>query len=207
MVTVASAFNDIATPTNLLLGMVALALLLVGVLGGWNNLADKTTKVSAVPPRREITANPLKVTLTRALTFENQPKLLLLDHGERAIMIGADLLNTSERPLLKSDVQQTFLLSIPGLKGLDVSEQAKASPSTIMRASDTLPLTALQPGLKTRVALLWVQDTAQPAPQNLTVTVLRQTYRKSSLSNEMAYFDPTEVATVTLPVKPLGGAP
>lgn len=189
-------FGDLLTPSNGVLFGVALLLGLIGLLGGWDRVGARETEVPTVKPEQNFEAEPFTLAFQKAFWYTRVNGLPANSPGQRALMVTVDMTNTSPRPVLLEDVQKVFRTDLPGLVTAGRGEVPQ-----LYRASDLLNLRTLQPGLKTRLVLIWAQHETSPAPTQLNVSTFRQTYRKSSLDGSMRYFDAAEAAKVTLPVE------
>lgn len=174
----------------------------IGLFGGWDKAGAKENEVPSVPIHQQIKANPFQIKFVRAFWFKPAPEMVNLaglTKQERGLMVTADVTNTSQRPIAMTEVKRAFRLKVDGLHSLGQPIAAdKADPNTL-RASDLLGLTALPPGLPTRLVLVWIQDATRPVPSKLKVAVFKQTYRQSALDGSMRYFDATETAQTNLP--------
>lgn len=198
-----AAFKDLADQNNLLLLGSVVVLGLIGLFGGWNRVAEKKTVLQSAAAKQEFTASPLKLEFLRGFWFKDKPELMPLQPlsaNERGLLVTVDVTNTSPRPVSMVEVQAAFRTTAAGLTELAKAIPAAEARPTLLRTSDLRPVRSLQPGLKTRVALIWIQGAAQPVPPNLKVVVYRQTYRKSALDGSMGYFDRTAAAQVDLPL-------
>lgn len=193
-------YGDLLGPANLWLFGIAALLGLIGLLGGWDKVAAKETTLPTLTADKEFQAEPFKLEFKKAFWYEQIQGLPPVSTGNRALMVTLDATNTSPRPVLVEDVKRAFRLTTGGLvMNFQPAPPERAAPD-VYRGSDLLRLRTLPPGLKTRLALVWEQDSKQPTPQELTVVVIKQTYRKSFSDGSMRYFDPTESATVNLPL-------
>lgn len=189
-------FGELFTQANIILFGTAVLLGLIGLFGGWDRVGAKTTNLPVMKPQQEFTAEPFKLAFQKAYWYTSVNGLPANSPGQRALMVTVDMTNTSSRPVVLEDVQRVFRTDLPGLVTAGRGEVPQ-----LFRASDLLNLRTLQPGLKTRVALIWAQHETAPPPTELGVTTFKQSYRRSSLDGSMRYFDATETAKVTLPVE------
>lgn len=189
-------FGELFTQSNSILFSVALLLGLIGLLGGWDKVGSQVVEVPTVKPEQDFKAAPFTLAFQKAYWYAGVTGLPATLPGQRGLMVTVDMTNTSPRPVILEDVQKVFRTDLPGLVTAGRGEVPQ-----LFRASDLLNLRTLQPGLKTRLVLIWAQDETTPAPSQLNVNTYQQTYRKSSLDGIMRYFDATEAAKITLPVE------
>ncbi len=199
---VAAEFKDLASATNLLLLALMAALLLTGLFGGWKNLADRETKIAAADVGQEVEAEPLKVSVRKGGWFQDIPQLYRLKPGQRALLVSADVTNQTKQVIDRLDVQTAFRIDAKGLVDPITDRHADADKVQphIIRASDALRGGALQPGLPTRMALIWVQDGSYPVPDRVKLVIRKQKYRASALDGSMGYFDAAPAYEITVPL-------
>ena len=183
-------------------GIPAAALLLgvSGLFGGLNHvpLADR---VDDVKPGTELTVEPFKMTVKRAVVVDEiegvvSPRspgdhlmVLLLDAENRSKeSLGSNLLEPVSRA--KSFLNRTLVV-------LD-DRLAPAAPS-VYDADSNIAVSMLSPGLTYRLAIVW--EFRGSLPRQLRLGLAKLTLRGETISpDDLEWQDPEEAATMTLPV-------
>lgn len=191
-------FADLLTQSNLMLFGVAALLGLIGLVGGWDRVKATDTKLTRVEAKQTFAAEPFKLAFQEAFWYQNVPGLPVTGPDQRGVMVTVDITNTSPRPVSVVDMREVFRTDLPGQ-----ARMGRRADLRLLRSNDLLDLRTLQPGLLTRVVLVWLQPVSRPVPRKLNVTTYRQTYRKSSLDGTMRYFDEKAAAVISLPVQDL----
>lgn len=210
-VTFRDIYADLLTPTNLSLVGVALLLGLVGLLGGWDRVGAKETELTSVAAGQELQAKPFTMTFRKAFSYRGVQGLPPVGEGRRGLFVTVDVVNTTKEPIDLLDFRLRSLFQLKDVQGLIYGGQAvspeKAIP-TLYRGTDVLPARQVQPGLTTRLVVLWEQQATESPPKTLTVVPNKYEFRVSRLTNLKEYLNPTPAAQVTLPVQevPVSGA-
>ncbi len=199
---VAAEFKDLLSPANMILLALVAGLGLIGLFGGWDNLAERETEIPRAQTESEIEANPFKLTVGKASWFQDIPQLYRLEPGQRALLVRVDITNQSSRYVDRLDLQKAFRLEAAGL--IDPIQRRPVPAGeinpVILRGGDALQERSLQPGLPSRIALIWIQDANVAPPGKVRLIVRKQNYRASALDGNMAYFDAAPAYAVELPV-------
>ena len=202
MLNVLSELSSIATPAFVL---AVIGLLVVGVVaafGGWKRAtaeAADDTPVAAADTAVE--ADPLSVSIHSAFWADEVPTVLYAEEGFRYLIVKATLTNTSELPLHATTFQDQFTIDVDGLKSTELEGGLQTMPPTNHRLVDALRQPTLQPGLDTRMILVWQQKAAEPLPSELKVTIHSMTFRESSFGTGTSWRDPEPAHVVTVPVE------
>lgn len=210
-VTFRDIYADLLTPTNLSLVGVALLLGLVGVLGGWDRVGAKEAGLTSVAAGQELQASPFTMTFRKAFWYRDVQGLPHVGEGRRGLFVTVDVVNTTKEPIDLLDFRLRSLFQLKDVKGLLLHGQPVAAEKaipTLYRGTDVLPARQVQPGLTTRLVVLWEQQTTEAPPETLTVLPNKYEFKVSSLTNLKEYLSPAPAAQVTLPVQavPVPGA-
>lgn len=127
----------------------------------------------------------------------------------RYLVAVATVENTSDHPVYTSTIRDSVRLKgldgfYTGLLGEETGRSDDAAPQVLVLA-DASPLSAVAPGLEYEVAFVWEQAASEPLPTEATVAVSAWTWRRSSLDDQLMWFDPTVTHAGTLAVSQ-GGA-
>lgn len=203
--------SDLITPSNVVVAILALTLLVVGVFGGWGAAAEADATEAEVPVKaagERVEAKPFELTLHKAIATEEVAGRLPKTPGSRYLIVSADLTDRDSR-YVEDDAgitgnlvrQDALSIDAAGLVryGKPLPEGQAQAPS-VYRVNDTQGQQAFQPGVLTPVIVVWEQASSEPAPEHLTVTVNSYTWRRSSLDGHLFWTDPTPAARITLPV-------
>lgn len=193
--------SDILTPQRLVVLFVVLALVVVGLVGGWGEVAAEESDITEVAPGAPFTVTPYEVTLRRARTFTELPPTFRADKEYRYLALVLDVVNRTKEPVAASYLTAGTTLDAPGLKQVGLASGTRAADPLLYRSLDGLSASTLQPGLSTPAVLVWQQRLADPVPETVTVTWSTHTWRRSSLDGHQDWFDATASHAVTLPVE------
>lgn len=184
---------------ELALGGFLVALLFSGLFGGWQQAADDTPALSAGEP---VVTEPVEVTVHGIATSPDVGEFLSGPAQGRYVAVVADISTSATSPIPSRDVSEVMRLR--GVEGLferfgQDRPTHEIPPRVVIEADRTL-LADLGPGLTYRVWFVWEQREGAPAPASATVEVYGQTHRPSSIEGQPGWFDPTLIASATLPV-------
>lgn len=194
--------SDVLTPTNIIFGVIALVLLLVGALGGWGHVREADRELTAVAPGEQTSlATPWRITITRSWRTDELDGLLTKKKGTRYLIVVGRVANEHNEPVPGVLLRKAMQIDVPGCRtdGLPLGQDA-CHPHQLLR-DDTLSMADLQPGMELPFFAVFEQDSASPAPNQISVQLSSQTWRASSLDGGMDWRDLTPVATVTVPTK------
>jgi hypothetical protein len=182
---------------------VPIAAVLLGVSGFFGGLdhVPLADRVDDVEPGTEITAQPFKLTVKRAVAVDEIEGVAEpLTAGNHLMVLLLDAENLSDQ-----SVGAYYLAPVPRAKSylnrnLVVLDDAlaPATPS-VYDADSNVAVSTLSPGLSYHLAAVW--EFSGPPPRQLRLGVAELTLRGETISpDELAWQDPDEAATVTLPV-------
>ncbi|MFT3888447.1 MAG: hypothetical protein QM713_09845 [Arachnia sp.] len=199
--------SDVLTPqrAGLLLGVLVIAL--VGAVGGWG---AATEAVEDLPPGTvgvAADAAPFQLTVRRARYFDELSPTFPAMDGRRYLAVSVDVTNTSDEPVSSGILAQAVGIDAAGLATIELRSGPTVEGPSVVRTVDSLSQRSLQPTLPTNVVLVWRQDVAEPVPENLTVTLSRHTWRRSSLDGSMGWRDPESTARIVVPLEALPEQP
>jgi hypothetical protein len=180
--------------------VAALVLGVSGLFGGLDHvpLADR---VDDVKPGTEITVAPFTLTVKQAvavdqiagvispLTPDNHLMVVLVDaENQSKESVGSSLL----APVSRAESYQNRNLVV-------LDDRLSPTTPTVYDADSNMAVSVLSPGLTYRLALVW--EFGGPVPQRLPLGLAKLTLREVTISqDELEWQDPSEAATVTLPV-------
>lgn len=202
-------FAEVATPTNIVVFAVALVLLLVGALGGWQRVRAAEVEVPVVKAGEAVDAAPFRVTIQDVWSAEQSPSFLLPWKGKRVVMVRGAVKSTATGPLTAmDDFGQLLRVDLPGCSTALAPRPAEdCKPTEVQRTTDLTTMddlgrvVTLQPGVPMGFVAVFLQDASQPAPTRVQVTIRSQTHRRSSLEDAMIWADPVPVGRVLLDVR------
>lgn len=192
--------SDILTPQRVGLFLAFALLLGIGLFGGWDAAVTEVDDVPRGEPGVAATVAPFRVEVRRARYGASLAPAFPARDGVRYWFVTVDVTNTSGRPVAKALLTEDATLDLPGLQAAWSSERAIP---TAHRLADGLVQEHYQPGLTTRIVLVWQQDNAEPLPDDVTLTLASHTWRASSLDGGLDWRDATPGLVVTLPAEPL----
>lgn len=193
--------SDIVTPQRLVVLLVVAALAVVGLVGGWGEVAAEESEITDVAAGTPFAVAPYEVTVRRARTFTELPPTFRAERDHRYLALVLDVVNRSDVPVVSSHLTRGATLDAPGLKQVRLASGVRAADPLLYRGLDGLSASTLQPGLATPTVLVWQQRLAEPVPETVTVTFSTHTWRRSSLDGHEDWFDATPSHAVTLPVE------
>ncbi|MEL4359255.1 MULTISPECIES: hypothetical protein [unclassified Luteococcus] len=199
----AQQISDVVTPTNLVFGLIALGLVLVGAFGGWSHVRAVEEELPVVATGSELSASPFKLTVTKSWYADEVPKLLRKTPGQRYLLVVGKVTSEHPDPVLPVIFQEALRIDVPGcVPGGMVTVPGVCHPERILR-EDSLDMPSLQPGMEQLFVAVFRQDSASPTPSQMTVIASSQVWRASNLDGGMGWRDITPAATVTVPTKKL----
>lgn len=204
-----SMFSEVATPSNLVIFVVALGLLAVGALGGWERVRAEAVELPALEAGKPVNASPLRITVQDVWQTTQPPKAIFSSKGERIYMVRGAVRSEHGEPAPPSETLVRMLTAqLPGcqLFGTPRDEQVcKASLSLrthdLDDAASLQRMGDLQPGVPQGFVLVFSQNPKAPALQMMVLTASSMTHRTSSLEETKIWADETPIGTLTLPVR------
>lgn len=127
--------------------------------------------------------------------------------GRRYASVSVDVENTSADPVAALVLAQAARLDLPGLASIELSDGPRALDPSVLRTSDSLMQRSFQPGLPINVVLVWQQDAAEAAPEEVSIAFSSHTWRRSAMDNTFGWHDPVAAARTVLPLDQLEEAP
>ncbi len=195
--------SDILTPQRLGLLAAVAVLLGFGWLGGWNEAVAETDDIPVVKAGDAHAAKPFEITVKKAFHADKLSPILPAIDGRRYLLVTADVVNTSDRPMLAGTLTSDLTLDATGLTTLEFRDGPVSAKPQVYRINDTLGARAFSPGVTVPVVLVWQQDTTATIPGQVTVTVPAHTWRASSMDGAQDWRDPEPAFRVTLDVAEL----
>lgn len=190
------AVAEVFTPSTILFSLVALALLGVGALGGWDHVRAASTELPVVKAGEKATGEPFELTVRKSWYTDELQGLLTKRDGRRYLLVTGSVTNTSKEPVLPVMLQGSLAVDVPGCRtDGHVTSPDVCRPDRLLRA-DGLDMGSLQPGMATDVVAVFEQDTTSPAPAAVDVELTGHTWRASSLDGGMDWRDPEPTAIV-----------
>ena len=184
---------------TLVVGLITAGL--ISLFGGWDTiLAERDKALPVVAAGETVHAEPFDVKFLKAFqaveakpTFRSRP-------GKRWLFITMEVTNATQQ-----SIHRALLVKSLSLKADGLTSEFGSTPSdpALYRLPDGLSPDSFQPGLTQKIVAAWQQNDSEPLPKELTVTLSENSYRKSSLTGEKAWFDPEEKISATLTVEEL----
>lgn len=188
--------SDIFTPQRVGLGLLALVLLVAGLLGGWDAAVDADEdQVIRTEPSVAAKAAPFELVVKKAFQGDELKPVASATEGVRYVMVTVDVTNTSDAPVFAATLVNDLVLNVEGLRP-DVRPR-------VLRLLDGQGARAFSPDVAVPAVIVWEQDSAHPAPTELTLTVPGRTFRQSVMDSSWDWRDPAPAVRVTLPVGPV----
>ena len=192
----------LASPARRVGGSIAIVLLgASGVFGGLNHvsLADR---VDEVKPGTEIIVQPFALTVTRAVAVDQIEGVISPratgNHLMVVLLEAENLSKESQGSYLLSPVSREKSYMNRNLVVLD--DRLAPDAASVYDADSNVAVSLLSPALTYRLAVVW--EFSGPVPERLPLGLSRLTLRGETISpDELAWQDPAEAATVTLPVQ------
>lgn len=188
--------SDVLTPTRLLVAAAAVVALIVGLIGGWENVAAVEEQLPEVRPSTATTATPWELTVKSARHGNELTPIAYASDGMRYLFVTAEVTLRSDQPVDAGVLADAVAIDAPGLQP---TFGTKVRPS-VYRLSDALSQRFFQPNVTVPVVFVWSQDSTDDVPAELTVTLNRHTWKKSTLEDYHYWQEPTAVGTVRLTV-------
>lgn len=194
---------DILTPQRLVLFGTALAILVLGLFGGWDAADDAADQLPEATVGATTTAAPFDVTATRGRVFDELPGVLYAEEGYRYLAVLMDVTNTTAAPVNALTLAEAFTLDVPGLRTMELNSGPQVIRPQVLRGVDGLGQRTFQPGLTTEIVLVWQQQVSAAVPATAAATISEHTWRRSTLDDGLDWRDPSPVATLTMTIDPL----
>ncbi|MCD4525217.1 hypothetical protein [Nocardioides sp. cx-173] len=181
--------------------VLALALLLVTLLGGW--ASSRSEGAVRVEAGTEVEAAPFRVRLDQASArFELHGDAA--EEGRALVVVEGWIELTVPESVSASVVTQAFTADLRSAYD-EFGSPAEVPEPTVRVSADGVGLRGLGPGLRYDIQLTFVVD-QEAVPERLTVTVLEQSLRPSALDGDLGWYDAEPIALVPLDVAPLPAA-
>lgn len=194
-------FKDLTKPRYLLLLAGILTLGLVGLTGGWSSIETGQVSIHTAEPGSAVSVKPFVITVKRAFWTEGSiHDLVVAETGFRSLLVVVEVTNTTSDALSIETLQNAFRINAEGLTQFGRATPAEKADPTLMRSSDFNGATWTQPDLPTGLVLIWQQSTSAKVPDQIVLTLREHTWRVSPLAGGMDWYDPTDLATVTVPI-------
>ena len=184
---------------------VGVTVIVLGVTALFGGLADADVAVPRVSGLRigeTVRAEPYEITVRKVLWVDELPNVFPTEQGNRWLAITATVRNTHSESLFGA-VELADSLAMTGVDGL-VKEPEKGTDrveSTYRKVlADTSDLSPVSPGLPYEMVYLFELKSSVTPPAEVTLQVVRHTWRENSLDQSMGWFDPAVVAQSTLPM-------
>lgn len=195
------------TLRQVLLGSAAIVVLASGLFGGLATARPDT--IAPLHAGARTSATPFAITVERARWLTDLGGTVAKPRG-RYIAVVATIRNTSDHPAYSSEIQRAVRLTgVPsiyaGPNDDELVDSADADPRVLVIADGTT-LTAAVPGVTFEVVYLWDQASTSEPPSSVGIDLVAHTWRRSSLDDQMMWFDPTVVRRGTIELKPGGGS-
>ncbi len=191
--------SDIFTPGRIVLLVAVLFIGAVGLWGGWDVVGE-----DANLPRTEMgeasDVKPFEVNPATAHYFDEIEWVLPVEEGYRYIALMMDVENTSDTVVLNTVLMDSVQIDLEGLKQLDTGDELIPARPQVIRVADALGQRSFQPGLPVQVILVWQQESGVEPPSELAVTFSENTWRRSTLDEQMAWLDPKPAIQYVLPL-------
>ncbi|MDO5677166.1 MAG: hypothetical protein Q4G35_06620 [Propionibacteriaceae bacterium] len=195
-----SVVGDILTPGRIALFLAAIALLIVGVVGGWDAATATDVKVPEIAAKESHDAAPFTVSVSRIRYGDELPGVALESEEYRYLFLVMDVTNTSDSPVPAVLIQRAITLDVPGLP---TTPGGSVLWPDVYRGADGLRPHYYQPGVHTPTVVVWQQLRTQEVPAEVELTLNAYTWRYSIVEEREAWFDEAPSATMTLPLEPL----
>ncbi|WRS29840.1 hypothetical protein U6G28_09995 [Actinomycetaceae bacterium MB13-C1-2] len=191
--------SDIFTPSRIALLAVVLLIGIVGLFGGWDVVGEE-----AGAPRGDLEeaaeVKPFKVLPETARYFDEIERVLPKEEGYRYIALMVNVENTSDSFIASNVLTGSVTIDIDGLKQFEAPDGSFPVSPQVIRVDDALNQRAFQPGLPVRVILVWQQESGVEPSSELAVTFSANTWRRSTLDEQMAWLDPEPAVQYVLPL-------
>ncbi|GEA89446.1 hypothetical protein [Cellulomonas cellasea] len=184
---------------NLGVGGAVALLAVTAAFGGLEPAAEPG--LPAVAVGEPVEAGPFELTLEKVLWVDELPGVKP-GEGNRWLALTATVTNTSERTATSANLRNT--LGLTGVEGLVEPPDAgtdRVLSSRRLLLADASDLSPVQPGLDYELVFLFEHDASLPPPEEVTVQVVGHTWRSSTITPDVAWFDPTVVAEATLAMR------
>ena len=192
--------SDILSPQRVGLLIAVAVLLGFGWLGGWNEAVAETDELPVVKAGEAHPATPFEITVKKAFHAARVDPILPTVDGRRYLLVTADVVNTSDRPVLVSTLTDDLTLDAHGLATSPSQSGPVAHHPLAYRINDALGARAFSPGVTVPVVFAWEQDATVDVPAHVTVTVPAHAWRASTMDGDLGWRDPTPAFRVTLDV-------
>jgi hypothetical protein len=199
-----------ASPVTRVGGPVAALLLGVSGLFGGLDRVPLAERVSEIKPDTEITVEPFSLTIKRAVAVDEiDGEITPLTPGNHLMVVLLDAENVSDDSVSShqlSPVSRAKSYLNTTLVVLD--DRLAPETSDVYDADSNVAVSLLSPGLTYDLAVVW--EFRGAVPEKLPLGLAKLTLRGETISPDvLAWQDPEEAATVTLPVtdSTKGGSP
>jgi len=192
----------LASPAKRVGGPVAALLLGVSGLAGGLNPVPLADRVAEVKPGTEVTVQPFALTLKRAVVVaEIDGVISPRTTGNHLMIIVVEAENLS-----KQSVGSELLLPVSRAKSylnrnlVVLDDRLNPGAPSVYDADSDAAVSVLSPGLTYHLAVVW--EFSGAVPDRLPLGLATLTLRGETISPDvLAWQDPVEAATLTLPVE------
>jgi hypothetical protein len=181
------------TTRLLILGLAALAIGAIGLLGGLEEVpAPPPAQLPTIAVNESVDAGPWRAGVTNAaiVTELGDYKPNAKGNYLLAIAVRVEILNA-----FSSAYEINDLARLPEFTGL-----ADPKPLAVALIRDGSQVVRLNPGMPDRVAYVFEVKADTPPPKQVVVEINGFTARRNSLNKQLEWLDPGPRARVTVPV-------
>lgn len=188
--------SDVVSPKTIGIVVAALAIIVAGLVGGWDTVEAVDKDVPTVEAGTPLATGPFEVTLLRAYSTDGIKPAIYPAQGKRYLVVVAAIKASGTEPQWANQLRDVITLSAPGL-------DQKAIQPTVYRLSDGKIAGQAQPSMTTEVVCVWEQRSSAPIPPTAQLRVDQRSWRQSTLDGSFYWLDPDPIAVVHLPITQL----
>jgi hypothetical protein len=194
---------------NLGVGVTAIVLGATALFGGLEEAEAEVPRLAGVRLGETVHAAPYDITLRKVIWVDELPGTYPTEKGNRWLAVTATVVNTHHESLFGA-VELKDAVALSGVEGLVAKPEKRSDDASrftdrveasyLKVLADSSDLSPVSPRVPYEMVFLFEQKQSAPPPTEVTVQIVRHTWREGSLDGFLGWFDPTVIARSTLPM-------
>jgi hypothetical protein len=191
---------------NLGVGVTAIVLGATAAFGGLEP-AEERSSIDVIEIGTKASVPPYDITIRKVVWVDELPGIYKAADENRWLAITATVRNTHNTSLYGANelAQAVTLAGVEGMVSEPVRGTDRVKSTQRPLLLDSSELQPVQPGLDYDIAFLFEQKGSVPPPEEVTVQLVRHTWREDSINKTSAWLDPEVIAEGRLPMRKSDG--